>query len=97
MQVKLLDFSPVGGTTTPLLFSWEELGYTDVEEYGISTQAVTGICDGDTPGNLSDDENRLINQSLADRQRSGSDHKPTDHRPFSVMFRVVQEENPSPA
>ena len=27
MQVKLIDFSPIGGTTSPLLFSWEELDY----------------------------------------------------------------------
>ena len=27
LQVRLLDFNPVGGTTSPLLFSWEQLGY----------------------------------------------------------------------
>eukprot|EP00887_Chlorella_sp_A99_P003503 scaffold7.g3503.t1 len=27
-QVRLVDFNPVGGTTAPLLFTWEELGYT---------------------------------------------------------------------
>ena len=25
--MRLLDFNPVGGTTSPLLFSWEQLGY----------------------------------------------------------------------
>lgn len=89
----MLDFSPVGGTTTPLLFSWEELGYTDEEENGYLTEVVTGMCDAHSPGNPSDDENRLIDQSLADGQRSGLDHKPTDQRPSSILFRVVQEEN----
>lgn len=28
MQVKLLDFNPVLGTTNPLLFTWAELGFT---------------------------------------------------------------------
>lgn len=27
LQVKLLDFNPVFGTTSPLLFTWQELGY----------------------------------------------------------------------
>lgn len=29
--VRLIDFNPVGGTTSPLLFSWEELGLDDCE------------------------------------------------------------------
>lgn len=28
-QVRLIDFNPIGGTTNPLLFAWEELGYAD--------------------------------------------------------------------
>ena len=27
MQIRLLDFNPVGGAISPLLFTWEELGY----------------------------------------------------------------------
>jgi len=27
-QIRLLDFNPVGGATCPLLFEWEELGYS---------------------------------------------------------------------
>lgn len=27
-QVRLLDFNPIGGTTSPLLFDWEELPYS---------------------------------------------------------------------
>ena len=25
--IKLMDFNPVGGSTAPLLFDWNELGY----------------------------------------------------------------------
>ncbi len=25
--VRLMDFNPVGGSTAPLLFDWDELGY----------------------------------------------------------------------
>ena len=27
MQIRLLDFNPIGGATSPLLYTWEELGY----------------------------------------------------------------------
>ena len=27
VQIRLLDFNPIGGATSPLLFAWEELGY----------------------------------------------------------------------
>lgn len=27
-QIRLLDFNPIGGATCPLLFEWEELGYS---------------------------------------------------------------------
>ena len=27
MQIRLLDFNPIGGATSALLFAWEELGY----------------------------------------------------------------------
>ena len=29
VQIRLLDFNPVGGATSPLLFTWEELGYPE--------------------------------------------------------------------
>ena len=32
MQVKLLDFNPVLATTSPLLFTWEELGFDHCAE-----------------------------------------------------------------
>lgn len=32
MQVRLLDFNPIGGTTSPLLFTWQELGYAGCEQ-----------------------------------------------------------------
>lgn len=25
--VKLMDFNPIGGSTVPLLYEWDELGY----------------------------------------------------------------------
>ncbi len=27
MQIRLLDFNPIGGANSPLLYTWEELGY----------------------------------------------------------------------
>lgn len=36
--VKLIDFSPVGGTTHPLLFEWDELGYSRVDGEGSQAQ-----------------------------------------------------------
>ena len=27
-QIRLIDFNPIGGATCPLLFEWEELGYS---------------------------------------------------------------------
>jgi hypothetical protein len=36
LVVKLLDINPIGGATSPLLFTWEELGYhaEDLEVQG---------------------------------------------------------------
>lgn len=31
--VKLVDFNPIGGATSPLLFSWEELPFSDVLQH----------------------------------------------------------------
>lgn len=45
--VKLLDFNPVGGTTAPLLFSWEELGYGGALPQGEQSEpAVVGLEEG---------------------------------------------------
>ena len=36
--VRLMDFNPVGGSTAPLLFDWDELGY------GKQMLLMTGPC-----------------------------------------------------
>lgn len=40
LQVRLIDFNPVGGTTAPLLFTWEELGFGQ-EEGGAAGEAAS--------------------------------------------------------
>lgn len=41
--VKLMDFNPVGGTTAPLLFTWEELGLAGgTEAAGASSACLAG-------------------------------------------------------
>lgn len=32
--VRLMDFNPVGGSTAPLLFDWDELGYGELSFQG---------------------------------------------------------------
>lgn len=44
LQAKLLDFNPIFGTTSPLLFTWEELGYAaqnSMSSGGIATHVTT--------------------------------------------------------
>lgn len=52
-KVKLLDFNPIGGVTSPLLFSWEELGY-DAEAVEPSKEAP--VQHGPVPPNQKDEE-----------------------------------------
>lgn len=48
-KVRLMDFNPVGGFTSPLLFGWDELGYgTNVVSWClnplVSTRRCSNIC-----------------------------------------------------
>ncbi|GAB4815495.1 hypothetical protein N2152v2_002541 [Parachlorella kessleri] len=44
--VKLIDFNPVGGTTSPLLFSWEELPYGELLGLEAASSQATTRRDG---------------------------------------------------
>ena len=43
-KVRLMDFNPVGGFTSPLLFGWDELGYgTNVVSWCLNPLASTWL------------------------------------------------------
>lgn len=52
--VKVIDFNPVGGTTSPLLFSWQELGWAqglaEPRENGAAAEAALAAHGGGASG-----------------------------------------------
>lgn len=63
--VKLIDFNPVGGVTSPLLFTWQELGLEGEEGHtaaghgqSLTTGSPTGHIDADDEN--SDDEESVL-------------------------------------
>lgn len=49
LQVRLVDFNPIGGTTSPLLFLWEELPFSKPQFHATMTQvAVQALCSSET-------------------------------------------------
>ena len=55
MQVRLVDFNPIGGSTSPLLFDWDELPYGCSTSAAATSAAATpaqapGACGAPLPG-----------------------------------------------
>lgn len=43
--VRLMDFNPIGGSTAPLLFDWDELGYGESPaEHAASQRSSINVC-----------------------------------------------------
>lgn len=102
MQVKLIDFSPIGGTTSPLLFSWSELGYTtssDSEQDGVQENDKNlseNVTKKRSSENLSTTpEDRLSQDNLlSDNSESSEDlHESEEEEHDSILFRFVEEGN----
>lgn len=104
LQVKLVDFNPVGGTTSPLLFSWDQLGYGAAESPDRHENAAHEPQNAEARGNGAAMEGPLQARENGSTGNAGSEaNGAVDRRgegaqaglleSQGVLFRIVEEPN----
>ncbi len=75
-QVRLIDFNPIGGTTSPLLFDWDELPYAH-----IAPDAASAHAGGSASGHDRCDEGPLSRRQLQSEREAAGGASPAAHCP----------------